>query len=284
MSDLQKNAPEILQTKALTAKTIAIVVIVFLAIYVISIVSVFGCALLGYETPCESRFATFGQFGDSFGVVTSFATVGGLVLLYCAYLLQREELRQLRDVMTEQRQVMDAQHKAMSLQAFESTLFNMCKLYSEILSQTFVSYGESYMEPKTEHGRAGLKHIIMHPSHMLQPGSFDVETFLKNKEQQFSPYEGCFRLLHRIFKFIAARDGLTEEQKQEYSRIPRALLSNIELEAVILINCQTDRGRGMLTFAKQFDLLDNYPDTGVVVNGFAAIILRKRYNEMDADK
>ena len=277
MSDLQKNAPEIPQTETRTVKTIAFVVILLLIAYGAYVAYVFGCALLGYETPCDSRFAVFGQFGDSFGVVTSIATVGALIWLRLAYLLQREELYKMRNVMS-------GQHEIMSLQAFENTLFNMCKLYSEILSQTFVSYGESYMEPKTEHGRAGLKHIIMHPSHMLQPGSFDVETFLKDKEKQFSPYEGCFRLLHRIFKFIAERNGLTEEQKQEYSRIPRAMLSNIELEAAILINCQTDRGRGMLTFAKRFNLLDNYPNTGVVIHGFAAMILRKHYNEMDADK
>ena len=282
MSDLQKNAPEIPQTKALTAKTIAIVaiaivVILFLAIYVVYIVSVFGCALLGYETQCESRFATFGQFGDSFGVVTSFATVGALVWLRRAYLLQREELYKLRSVMSEQ-------HNIMSLQVFENTLFNMCKLYSEILSQTFVSYKETRgasVSYKREYGRTGLEHIITFPPYEKFN---DVEEFLKDKEEQFSPYEGCFRLLHRIFKFIAERNGLTEEQKQEYSRIPRAMLSNMELEAAILINCQTSRGWGMLKFAKQFDLLDNYPKDGVVLEAIPAAVLRNLYNEMDADK
>ena len=96
-------------------KTIAIVVILLLVGYGGYIVSVFGCALLGYETQCESRFAVFGQFGDSFGVVTSIATVGALILLCRAYLLQQKEFRQLGNVMTEQRKIMGAQHKAMSL-------------------------------------------------------------------------------------------------------------------------------------------------------------------------
>ena len=247
---------------------------------------VFGCALLGYKPQCESRFAAFGQFGDSFGVATSFATVGGLMLLYHAYMLQQKEFRQLGNIMTEQRKVMDAQHQAMSLQAFESTLFNMCKLYSEILSQTFIVYHEIDIQmgrhEKTAEGRAGLKYIIKEPSDLF--ATFNAEEFLKDKEKKFSPYEGCFRLLYRIFKFIAERNDLTEQQKQEYSRIPRAMLSNIELEAAILINCQTGRGKGMLTLAKRFDLLDNYPNTGVVVRKNAAMILRNRYNQMDTDK
>ena len=268
-------------------KIITIPVVLLFVAYGVYVVSVFGCALLGYKTQCESRFAVFGQFGDSFGVVTSIATVGALALLYRAYLLQREEFRQLRNIMNEQRQIMDAQYQAMSLQAFESTLFNMCKLYSEILSQTFIPY-QTYntnmkITEKSAYGRAGLKLIIMHPSMLF--AQFNAKKFLKNKEKQFSPYEGCFRLLYRIFKFIAERDGLTEKQKQEYSRIPRAMLSNIELEAAILINCQTDRGKGMLTFAKRFNILDNYPDTtGVVLNQSAARTLFERYNKLDPDK
>ena len=267
-------------------KKIAIPAVLLFFAYEGYVLFVFGCALLGYKPQCESRFAAFGQFGDSFGVVTSFATVGGLMLLYHAYMLQQKEFRQLGNVMTEQRKIMGAQHKAMSLQAFENTLFNMCKLYSEILSQTFIVYHaiDIQMErhEKTAEGRAGLKYIIKEPSDLF--ARFDAKEFLKDKEKKFSPYEGCFRLLYRIFKFIAERDDLTEEQKQEYSRIPRAMLSNIELEAAILINCQTDRGERMLTLAKRFDLIDNYPDVGVVVDASAARILLDRYNKLDPDK
>ena len=74
-------------------------------------------------------FPVLGQFGDSFGVVTAIATVGALLMLYRAYLLQKDELRQLRAYS-------EKQANASKRQAFESILFSICRLYSEILSET----------------------------------------------------------------------------------------------------------------------------------------------------
>ena len=82
--------------------------------------------------------------------------------------------------------------------------------------------------------------------------------------REFSPYEGCFRLLHRILKFIDTQ-GLSEEEAQKYARIPRAMLSNIELEA-ILINCQTERGKGMKKYVEKFAILNNYPRSGINID------------------
>ena len=239
----------------------------------------------------SDNFAVFGQFGDSFGVVTAIATVGALLMLYRAYLLQKDELRNLRAAS-------EKQTAASERQAFESILFSMCRLYSDILSQTVAHYTvqeenpaygimtitgvreqERYIDvTRKVSGREGMATLIKYAN----VSGIKLRFFLDNMMHAFSPYEGCFRLLHRILKFIDTQ-GLPEKEAQEYARIPRAMLSNIELEA-IFINCQTERGKGMKKYVEKFSILNNYPLNGINIDADIARELRGRYDNSAFDK
>ena len=200
----------------------------------------------------------FGQFGDSFGVVTSIATVIALLLLFKTYHLQRKEFTNL--------------HDSMAQQTRWSIVMQLCEQYREVMAHTVVhcipaDYNRKGMShtvvrdiPDDIRGREGLRILISRAVdaavNLANPDPVKPKDIARQAEIEFNPYEGCFRLLHRIFTVIDEQE-CSDKEKQKIVRILRAMLSNIELEA-ILINCLTERGEGMGKFIVKFAILNNY--------------------------
>lgn len=204
----------------------------------------------------EFTVERFGQFGDSFGVVTSVATVLALVLLFRTYLFQQKEFAGMRTFMAQQ--------------TAWNVVLQLCEQYREMMGGIVANPQGGWVHsptPENTEGKNGLREII---SHILESAKKMAEEWGEKtgvgpakKEEitaiaqiAFSSYEGCFRLLHRILRFIDELE-CSDEEKQRYARIPRSMLSNVELEA-ILINCLTSRGRGMQTYVERYKILNNY--------------------------
>ena len=238
-------------------------------------------AVAGHTINGESMgFPAFGQLGDSFGVVTAVATTGALVMLFFSYWQQKSEFKDMRRIMARQ--------------AVIDTIFNMCKFYADILAQTAAHIDvpaedayEAAMERTTVRGRNGLGKVlesIMHKwvvfcaEKARNPYGENVEELCRIAAEAFSPYEGCFRILHNIFKYIDEREELSDDDKKDYARMARSMLSNTEMEA-LLINCLTARGYKMREFAEKYALLHNMPDGGVNLSADMIKILKGKYEE-----
>ena len=214
-------------------------------------------------------FPAFGQFGDSFGVVTAVATTGALVMLFFSYWQQKSEFQNMRRIMARQ--------------AIIDTIFNMCKLYADILEQT-VAYidvpvedaHEAAIRRTTVCGRNGLGEVLKFIMSKWEGGN--IEGLCRIAAAKFSPYEGCFRILHNIFKYIDEREELSDDDKKDYARMARSMLSNTEMEA-LLINCLTARGCKMRGFAEKYALLHNLPDDGVNLSPDVIKILKGEYED-----
>ena len=218
-------------------------------------------SLLGMqgEIVASDTFERFGQFGDSFGVVTSVATVVALALLFRTYHFQKKEFAGMREFMRRQ--------------TAWNVVLQLCEQYREMMAHTVARINVGADGDKEIQGRDGLRELISRaleraedlkqveerfgfrsPSRLI-PSALKALDVIPFAQSEFNPYEGCFRLLHRIFKFI--NEEVPEEEQRKYARIPRAMLSNIELEA-LLINCLTERGEGMKEFVVKFAILNNY--------------------------
>ena len=200
---------------------------------------------------CESgAIQRFGQVGDAFGVLTAIVAAVALLILWRTYVFQRNELENMQ--------------KFIQRQTLLNTIFQLCEQYREILANTAVVNppGDLNNAPLLDKkGKIGLAELI---SHIIERST---DTEMGNSindigapgsivEKYMESYAVCFRLLHRVFVIIESYD-ITEKDKQEYARIPRAILSNIELEA-ILINCLTRKGKGMKKHIEKYAILNNY--------------------------
>ena len=228
-------------------------------------------AVAGHTISGESMgFPAFGQLGDSFGVVTAVATTGALVMLFFSYWQQKSEFQNMRRIMARQ--------------AIIDTIFNMCKLYADILEQTKAHIDNP--DAFEVHGRGGLGEALKSIKRKWA-GSCgkkalnldeNIEALYKIAAAEFSPYEGCFRILHNIFKYIDEREELSDDDKKDYARMARSMLSNTEMEA-LLVNCLTARGYKMREFAEKYALLHNMPDGGVNLSADMIKILKGKYEE-----
>ena len=194
-----------------------------------------------------AQIETLGQYGDAYGVLTSLFTLFAMVLLYRTYHFQTKEVPRML--------------KFMERQTAWTVILQLCEQYRDMVAQTraIPQGGWMIQTPQEIKGKEGLMELIAHAlewsKSLVQP-PIGVKEITPCAEIAFNSYEGCFRLLHRIFKFIDQLEVL-DEKKQEYARFPRAMLSNIELEA-ILINCLTTRGEGMKIYVEKYRILNNY--------------------------
>ena len=192
----------------------------------------------------EKQVGLFGQIGDSFGVVTSVATTLALVLLFWTFRFQKQEFAEMR--------------RFMERQTAWNVVLQLCEQYREMMAHTTVSINVDDGKGKNVQGKDGLRELIsqaLAQAQEMDPAAFSAPDVIPYAEKEFNSYEGCFRLLHRILKFIA--EEVPEGEQQKYARVPRAMLSNIELEA-LLINCLTKRGEGMMDFVVKFTIFNNY--------------------------
>lgn len=256
----------------LLVAVVGVLLALFLVVGVAPVLAVWGinwfADLTGMQDELNAldTFERFGQFGDSFGVVTSVATVSALALLFWTFHFQKKEFSDTR--------------KFMRQQTTWNIVLQLCEQYRGMVAHIVITFDGNTDKKKEFRGTDGLHELISEAigrgdalvgvSHSLR--ALDV---ISQAEKAFNPYEGCFRLLHRIFMFIDRE--IPENEQQKHARIPRAMLSNIELDA-LLINCLTERGKGMKDFVHKYAILNNYANLNQFVPDKTAYELCMEYD------
>ncbi|NYA43123.1 putative phage abortive infection protein [Serratia fonticola] len=208
-----------------------------------------------------------GQFGDSWGVLTSIFSVLAFCGVAYSVILQRQSLAQVKKEATDNRDFL-------RLQRFEGVFFQMLGLLQNIIEDIDISFKSSSREAKqgrdTFHYLYGkLKRKGYYPlGYMVTEKNgtlYDFEMikndvsktydeFFSSRQQNLAHY---FRMVYHIYKFIDD-SGLDEKIKRSYSSILRAQISNYEL-LMLFYNCLGSHGEKMQAYAIKYRLFDNMP-------------------------
>lgn len=235
-----------------------------------------------YPKPEEVTLEITGQFGDSFGVLTSLFAGMSVILIYMTLSAQRKELELTRD--------------QIRYQQLENSLFQMFNSLDEIVSSINMAVtSSSSVSPsfkkiagakKQVEGRSSFYYVAevfkelyldkirqIKLSGSLQSQSETYKSKYLSKEGMVNHdkvirdiysimwkeiragYSHYFRYLYRILKVID-ESGLDEGQKESLSRVVRAQLSDYEL-LIIFYNCYSPYGTNLVPYVKRYEILDN---------------------------
>ncbi len=215
------------------------------------------------------RLEQAGQFGDMLGgfnaLVTAFAFAA---LVFTVHLqrrelsYQREELELTRVELSGQKEALQIQNALSRIQAFESTFFQLLRLYHEIVAavEMIPSHGQSTLRGRASFTqlRTELRAEYNSRAALNQAASDELEFLDAGYETVYTRYQAafghCFRHLYHLFLFVAESDIA---DKRRYARFARAQLSTDEL-VCIFYNCVSRHGREKFKpLAERFSLFDN---------------------------
>lgn len=209
---------------------------------------------------------TPGEFGDFFGGVLNplltFLTFMGLLI---TIVLQHTELRESREEFARSADALELQHKAIQLQSFESTFFQMLALHNQIvgsidlrsedgavmqgrdcfrvfytrLTKTYRSKQKRYSTPAA--GTEADRKVV----------EAAYREFWRGHQLELGHY---FRYLYNVIRFIKE----SEVGHSRYLRLVRAQLSDQEL-LLLFYNCLSTQGDNFRGLVEEFSLLDNLP-------------------------
>lgn len=233
-----------------------------------------------------------GTFGDSFGALTSLFTglafVGLIITLgqQKAQIamqredlkLQREEMKASRAELSGQKEQMALQNQSLKQQMFEQTFFNLLNLFNQYIADLVETNPNDGQTPKS--GRDQLEGLLIEIAHISRQQETDdfeeydgfivqkfitlsekqhrettVEKIAKGLQQEANDLNSYFRLLYNILKLV---DQSGIEQKQTYTNILRAQLSDSELQ-LIALNCARNEGAKLQDFVDRYALLKHLP-------------------------
>lgn len=204
-----------------------------------------------------------GVFGDMFGALNTLFTGFAFVGVIYTILLQRKQLKMLRDELDDTRE-------ATKHQQFESTFFQLLDLLTRIVeSLRLNSRVGDFRSPQyiVKEGRNVLwqyaNQLII--SYLQHPPTGDLsdaerrEHIAKRYGEFYEPHATAlahyFRVLYRILKLIETTDI---PNQLTYAKILRAQLSEQEL-VLLFYNSFIPEGKKMQRFLEKFSLLKHLP-------------------------
>ncbi|RUU25220.1 putative phage abortive infection protein [Mesorhizobium sp. M6A.T.Ce.TU.016.01.1.1] len=238
------------------------------------------CANLYYGLSLESDAR--GLFGDMFGAVNSVFSGFAFVGVIYAIFLQRHEISIAKKEIAYTKTILDEQQKQLSLQnqetkkqAFESTYFQMVRLFTDITNQIDLQkMGKSGM--MVTKGKDAFPVFLERLRKAYSPlekslyGGHDFESSYEAFYQEHNTELGhYFRMLYNIVAFI---DGAEIENQKFYAKILRAQLSDAEV-AILFYNGLSQHGvQKFKPLMERYGLLKNLNERDVSVPE-----LRERY-------
>jgi hypothetical protein len=197
--------------------------------------------------------AALAQLGGYYGLVTALWSLGGLLLIYVAFLgqrrqaiLQEEELRlnrlelaATRDELRGQKEQLEGHAKTARKQQFESRFFQLLSLHNEIIRDLRVTI--PYPRGKHFEGREAVEQLrtaFNEIASVATPGDMPELVFVRKVYRQlYRTHQYAighyFRNLYHVVRYVDRSD---EPNKREYTSIVRAQLSSSEL-ALLFYNC-----------------------------------------------
>ena len=202
------------------------------------------------------------------GVVTSIWSLAGLIIIYVAFLGQKQQILQQQKEMLYNRleiwmtrEEMVQQNQTLSRQRFENTFFQMLSLHHQIVDAI------EFIHPnRIRTGRDAFKFIYeQFYSEMKNKRKDDfnitLETFLKHYKQSQHLLGHYFRNLYHIIKLVKYSDI---DEKYRYTSLVRAQLSSHEL-LMIFYNCLTINSvEKFKPLVEEFRLFKNMPTEELV--------------------
>ena len=218
-----------------------------------------------YMTWPFSKFTreSLGQFGDSWGALTSIFSVMAFVGVLTTIKIQVEAMKKSEELVK-------SQSESMILQSFENNFFQMLHMLQSIISDmdiksrdgkeviysgrdVFYYFYERKLKPLAQSpSNTGNKPVNLEKEKQMMGFSFD-ELYYK-RQQDLGHY---FRFLYSIFKYIY-RGGIPADKKYVYAKILRAQLSNYEL-LILFYNALSKYGANFGFYINEYQLFDNLP-------------------------
>lgn len=197
-----------------------------LTFIVLTIFGLFYCQLLTAVTPFDLTLPTIsisGQFGDSFGVLTSlFSTLGFGVVVVTLY----------------------EQRKQFYKQQFETSFFELLSLHNEIVNSMVINVNvghpvtgrscfANYYDVFNDKYQKTKDKLIKHDAIIYINAAYRV--FFSDAQPEIGPY---FRNLFNILKFV---HNSQVDEKKMYVNFIRSQMSTYQL-AVLFYNCLSING------------------------------------------
>lgn len=226
-------------------------------------------------SPGESNETIRGVFGDKFGAVNAlFSGLAFAGIIFTIFLqkreltLQREELEQTRNEFTQQ-------NETLKKQRFENTFFHLLNLHNEIVDKLYITRDEGVFD---------ISQLVTYSKKDFFNGALDVLSKQNNIGEKFEKLEDSwsvikdgyrnfnfefgrylshyFRNLYHIYKYVHLSDLISPKEKEFYTSIIRAQLSDSEL-ILIFYNTLVD-GLGYPNFKflqQEYDILQNIDES-----------------------
>jgi len=227
-------------------------------------------------------------FGDYLGGVLNpiFALAALFALLYTIY-LQSTELRNSASQLKKSADALDSQNDVLKKQSFESTFFQLLRLYNEIVDELKVNSRDPFIKRHGNISEYENRNAILYLSNVLKEkyiekvrrGDFSDLSEVDAVSQEYDKFYGqyaqhlghYFRTMYNILKFIDSSE-IKEEDKPIYANLLRAQLSKQEL-ALLLYNCVSLYGRKkMLPLVRKYRLLKHVEDDSLADAGHIRLI------------
>ena len=224
----------------------------------------------GYRIEGANR----GLFGDMFGAVNALFSGMAFVGVIYAITMQRHEIaiakaeiKYTKTILDKQQEQLILQNNETNKQAFESTYFQLVRLFTEITNQidlqkigksgTMVTKGKDAFPVFLDRFRKAYSPIekTLYGGHDFDKS---YEVFYEEHNTELGHY---FRMLYNIIAFIDKSDV---ENKNFYAKILRAQLSDAEV-AILFYNALAKHGvKKFKPLIEKYGLLKNVNDRDVV--------------------
>lgn len=223
---------------------------------------------------------SIGQFGDSWGFVTSIFSVAAFFGVLISISFQNKALKHSEE-MTKR------QTETLNLQGFEGNLFQMLNIFQSIIQDMDINnkqtkhvvysgrdvfyymYERKFKEICSVNIVDGLNAEVM-----KERLNENFDALFNIRQQELGHY---LRFLYSIFRYIDTA-SISEEKKFFYGRIVRAQLSNFELYT-IFYNCFSTYGRSFVKYAEKFELFDNLHIPGLVLYQHCHLIKKTAFGD-----
>lgn len=234
----------------------------------------------GQTLPATER----GVFGDMFGAANSiFSGLAFIGVIYAVFLqrqevaVAREEISYTKEILEDQKGQLTLQNTETRRQMFESTFFQMLRLFTDITQQIDLQRTEGASQVITK-GKDVFPVFLKRLRNEYNPpakafyGEHDFqaayEAFYQEHNSELGHY---FRTIYNIVKFV---DRSEMENKNFYTNILRAQLSDAEV-GLLFHNGLSPRGRAKFKpLIEKYGLLKNVSDQDIL-----DIALKEQYEK-----
>lgn len=236
---------------------------------------------------------SLGQFGDSWGVVTSVFSVAAFIGIAYSTKLQAESLEQLK--------VDSKLNKSMMVrQQVEGTFFQMLNLLQSLISDMDIQGTRNGGAPFERSGRDVFLYLYnkfksndntarcfyFEPAELMEVDVLKLkkhigrlfDDFYKDRQQDLAHY---FRVLYNAYKFIDGTN-ISEDDKKTLANILRAQLSNYEL-LMLFYNCFGKHGGKFIDISVKYQIFDNLPIDKLIIKEHKFIIDKKAFGDQSLD-